>query len=102
MEFIESMTKVQLNDMRRAVGIYEKPNHTVKFFAAFLILKSKKKHGVRNQVDCGKEGPISLKEIWPENLQKLWVPDQLTEKKLFENDLLSEFYRDIYNLISPH
>ena len=40
LDFIESMTKVQLNDMLTAVGIYEKPTH--KFFASFSILKSKK------------------------------------------------------------
>ena len=43
MDFIESVTKVQLIDMLRAVGIYEKPDHRVKFFVTFSILKSKEK-----------------------------------------------------------
>ena len=70
----------RVNDMLRAVGIYEKPGHRVKFFTAFWILKSKKEHGVPNQVDCEKEGPVSLKELWPENVQKLCFPNPLTEK----------------------
>ena len=39
--------------------------------------------------------------MWLENVQKLWVPNYLTEKIVFENNLLSDVYRDIYNLISP-
>ena len=62
------------------VGIYEKAGHRVTFFAAFSISKFKSKGGVPNQAYCEKEGPISLKEVWPENIQKLWVPKPLTEK----------------------
>ena len=101
LHFIESMTEVQLDNILRTVGIYEKPGHRVKFFAAFSILKSKKKHIVPNQVDREKEEPISFKEIWPENVQKLWVPNHFMEKIVFENDLLSELYRDIHNFILP-
>ena len=75
-----SMTEVQINDVLRAVHIYEKAGHRVTFFAAFSILKFKSKGGVPNQADCEKEGPISLIEVWPENIQKLWVPKPLTEK----------------------
>ena len=42
LDFIESMTDVQLNDILTAVGIYERSGHRTKFFAAFLILQSKK------------------------------------------------------------
>ena len=94
------MTEVQLKDMLRTVDIYEKPGHRVKFFAAFSILKPKKKHGVQKQVDSKKEESISLKKIWRINVQKLWVPNSLTEKIVFENDLPSELYIDIHNLIS--
>ena len=55
LDFTESMTKVQLNDMLKTVDIYEKPNHRVKLLAA---LKSKKKHGVPNQVYREKDEPI--------------------------------------------
>ena len=71
LDFIENKTKVQLIDMLRTVGIHEKPGHILKLFAAFSILKYKKKHGVPNQVDCEKEEPKSLKEIWAKNVQKL-------------------------------
>ena len=55
LDFIESMTKVQLNDMLKTVNIYEKPDHRVKLLAA---LKSKKKHGVPNQVHREKNEPV--------------------------------------------
>ena len=77
------------------------PTTNGRLFAAFSILKSKKKHSAPNQVGRDKEEPISLKEIWPENVQKLWIPKSLTEKIVFENDLLSELYRDIYSIFSP-
>ena len=48
LDFIESMTEIQLNDMLRAVGIYKRPGHRVTFFAAFSMLKSKKKYRVPN------------------------------------------------------
>ena len=57
---MESITEVQLNNMLRTVGFYEKPDHKVKCFAAFSILESEKKHRVPSQVDREKEEPLSF------------------------------------------
>ena len=100
MEFIESMSETQINVMLINVGMSQKPGHKQRFFAGLSIRTSKQVHGVPNQADDDKTTK-TVPEIWPENVSKLLVPNPLSEKIAFGNDLLSELYNSIYPLLSP-
>ena len=98
-DFIKNMTQAQLTDMLEAVGMYEKAGHREKFLATLSILKSKNQNCEQVESNQSSVENKQLTEVWPESVQKLWIPNPLTEKILYENSVLSELYEEIYNLV---
>ncbi len=103
---LQEMLTDELKEVAKDAGML-KPGHQKRFVAAIQILQSKATHGEpsRNQNDerAIDEDIASTPNItaWPQIAQDLWVPNPLTERLKFYNDVLTSLFETTYHLVAP-